>query len=216
VPDDAGDLGVPILSAVDPLDRLRWAGRSAGRRMTDPLESLAERVVDLLVQALDVNALVGRVDLNALLARVDVNELLARVDVPALVDRVDVNQVLRRVDLDALLARVDVNALAGRVDVNQVLRRVDLDALLARVDVNALAGRIDMDALVEETDLGAVIAQSSGGIASEALDAARSQAVGLDKFIDRWVGRALRRKHPGPAAPPTLLDAAAGPGGSPR
>ena len=154
---------MPILSAVDPLDRLRCAGK----RVTDPLESLAQsvaqHVVDLVVHAVDLNAL------------------------------------LQQVDLDALLARVDVN---------EVLRRVDVDALVGRVDVNAVAGRIDMDALVAQTDLGAVIAQSSGGMATEALDAARSSAVGLDGFVDRWVGRVVRRRHPRPVAPPALLDAA--------
>jgi hypothetical protein len=187
--DDPLDPGAAILSAVDPLDRLR----SAGRRVTDPLESVAERVAELAVgliaTALDVNALLGRVDVNGLLAGVDVNEFLARVDVQALVDR---------------------------VDVNEVLRRVDVDSLLDRVDVNALAGRIDMDALVEQTDLGAVIAQSSGGVATEALDAARSSAVGLDGFVDRWVARVLRRRQPGPVAPPALLDAAAPDGGPGR
>ena len=69
------------------------------------------------------------------------------------------------------------------------MRRVDLDALLDRIDVNDLVRRIDMDGLVAETDLGAVIARSSGGAASEALDLARSQAVGLDQFVDRWVRR---------------------------
>ena len=154
---------MPILSAVDPLDRLRCAGK----RVTDPLESLAQsvaqRVVELVVHAVDLNALLQQVDLDALLARVDVNEFLARVDVSALLDRVDVNEVLRRVDVDALVA---------------------------------------------ETDLGAVIAQSSGGLATEALDAARSSAVGLDGFVDRWVGRVVRRRHPLPVAPPALLDAA--------
>jgi hypothetical protein len=172
---------VPILSAVDPLHRLR----SAGKRMTDPLESLgqsvAQHVVELVVQAVDLNALLRQVDLDALLARLDVNEFLARVDVPALVDR---------------------------VDLNEVLRRVDVDALVGRVDINAVAGRIDMDALVAHTDLGAVIAQSSGGLATEALDAARSSAVGLDGFVDRWVARVIRRRHPRPLGPPALLDAA--------
>jgi hypothetical protein len=92
-----------------------------------------------------------------------------------------------------------------------VLDRVDVDALLDRVDVNDLVRRVDMDALVEQTDVGAVIARSSGGAASEALDAARSQAVGLDQFIDRWVQRGLRRKHPAPAGPPTLRSGRAGP-----
>ncbi|HET7246386.1 MAG TPA: hypothetical protein VFJ07_16255, partial [Streptosporangiaceae bacterium] len=60
--------------------------------------------------------------------------------------------------------------------------------------------------LVKQTDLGAVIARSSGGVATEALDAGRSQAVGLDQTIDRWVQRALRRKQPAPSAPRAGLD----------
>ena len=189
-----------ILGSVDPRDRLR----SVGRRMTDPVEPIAqraaERAIDLVVNALDVNALVARVDLNAVLRNVDLDEVLKKVDVNALLDRLDVN---------ALLERVDVNAIIDRADIDKVLRRVDVGAVVDRVDVNEVVGRIDMDALVEQTDLGAIIAMSSGGVASEALDAARSQAVGLDQFIDRWVQRLLRRKHPGPLAPPALLTAQA-------
>jgi hypothetical protein len=135
------------------------------RRITDPVEQMAqrvaERVVDLVLQVLDVNA---------------------------------------------LLEKIDVTALLDRVDLNAVLARVDTAALLDRIDVNALMQRIDVDSLVEQTDLGAVIARSTGGVASEALDAARSQAVGLDQFIDRWVQRGLRRKQPAPSAPRALLD----------
>jgi hypothetical protein len=154
-----------ILGVVDPRDRLR----SAGKRLTDPAEALAqrvaERVVDLVVEVLDVNALMQRLDLNA------------------------------------VLRRVDVTALLDQVDLNDLISRIDLDAVLARVDVNDLVQRLDIDELVEQTDLGAVIARSSGGVATEALDAARSQAVGMDQFIDRWVQRALRRHHPAPVAP---------------
>lgn len=144
------------------------------RRITDPVEQMAqrvaERVVDLVLQVLDVNALLAQVDLNA------------------------------------LLAKIDVTALLERVDLNAVLAQVDTDALLDRIDVNALLQRVDVDALVEQTDLGAVIARSTGGVASEALDTARSQAVGLDQSIDRWVQRALRRKQPAPSAPRDLLE----------
>jgi hypothetical protein len=167
-------LAWPILGIVDPRDRLR----SAGKRLTDPAEALAqrvaERVVDLVVEALDVNALMRRLDLNAVLARVDINDVMRRVDMKTLLDQ---------------------------VDVNDLISRVDLDALLARVDLNDLVQRLDIDGLVEQTDLGAVIARSSGGVATEALDSARSQAVGMDHFIDRWVQRALRRGTPGPVAP---------------
>jgi hypothetical protein len=158
-----------------------------GKRLTDPVEGMtqqiAERVLDLLVTALDINALVARVDLDEALRKLDPNRLLDRVDVNRLLDRVDVNALLDRVDVNRLLDRVDVNALLDRADVDGVVRRVG------------------------ETDLGALIARSSGGVASEALDAARSQAVGLDQFIDRWTGRLLRRKRPGPSAPAAVLAA---------
>jgi hypothetical protein len=147
---------------------------STRRRITDPVEAMAQRVAERVV------------------------ELVLQV--------VDVNAVLAQVDVNALLARVDVAALLEKVDLNAVLARVDTTALLDRIDINQLLQRIDMDALVEQTDLGAVIARSSGGVASEALDAGRGVAVGLDQFIDRWVQRALRRKHPAPLAPRAQLD----------
>ncbi len=176
-----------ILASVNPRDRLR----SVGRRMSDPAEALAqqvtERVVDIVLSALDINEIAALVDLNALLGRVDIDA------------------VMKKVDLNALLGRVDLNVLLDQVDVNAIVARVDIEPLLDRIDVNDLVQRIDTDALVEHTDLGAVIARSSGGMASEALDAIRSQAVGLDQFVDRWVQRLLRRKHPAPPAPAALL-----------
>jgi uncharacterized RDD family membrane protein YckC len=105
--------------------------------------------------------------------------------------------LLQALDVNAVARRIDVNAVLDQVDVNELMKRVDLQALLDRVDMNDLLSRIDMDALVRETDLGAVLARSSGGMAAEALDAVRSQAVGLDQFIDRWVARLLRRKVAG-------------------
>jgi hypothetical protein len=148
---------------MEPLERLR----SAGKRVTDPLEELAqrvaERVFDLVVHAVDLNELVVQLDLNA---------------------------VLDRVDIDALL------------------RRVDLNALLEQVDLNALIQRVDVEALVEQTDFGEIIAKQTSGIASNALDAVRSQSVSLDGAIDRGVWRLVRRNTPRPAAPPLLLSPA--------
>jgi len=100
--------------------------------------------------------------------------------------------LLRAFDVNTLAQRIDLNVLLDRIDVNELIKRVDVQVLLDRVDVNDLVQRIDMNALVAETDLSAVITRSSGGLATEALDAVRSQAVGLDRFIDRWVDRVLR------------------------
>jgi hypothetical protein len=175
-----------ILTKVNPRDRLR----SASRRVTDPAETLAqqvtERVVDLVVSALDINEIVASVDLNAVLSRIDLDALLGRMDI------------------NALLTKVDVNALMSRMDVNALLGRVDINVLLEQVDVNDIVRRVDIEAVVQNTDLGAVIATSTGGVASEVLDAARSQAVGLDRFVDRWIRRLLHQE-PGPDVPPALL-----------
>jgi hypothetical protein len=148
---------------VNPRDRLT----SAGKRWTDPAEALAqqvtERIVDLVVGALDVNE---------------------------------------------LAARVDVNAILSRIDIDALLQKIDLNALLSQVDVNGLAQRVDVTSLVEKADIGAIVAQSSGGMAREAVDAVRCRTAGLDQVIDRGVRFLLRRKGP---APPPLLPVQAGP-----
>jgi hypothetical protein len=153
---------------MDPLAPRRPVNGRLGERVEALAQAAAERAVELVVSALDVNGLLDQVDLNA------------------------------------VLDQVDLNAVLDQVDIERVLDRVDLDRLLERVDVNAVVERIDVDALVEETDLGAVIARSSSGVASDVLDVVRSQTVGLDEFIARWIGRLRRRPYTGP---PGLPDA---------
>ena len=150
---------------MDPFERWRLADGRVVTRREALAQAVTERAVDLVMSALDVNALLDEVDLNAVL---------------------------------------------DQVDIDRVLDRIDLDRLLARMDLNAIVQRIDFDALVEQTDLGAVIAASSSGIAIDALDAVRSQTVGLDEFIARWIGRLRRRPYSGPPGPPDGLRAKAG------
>ncbi|HEY3142093.1 MAG TPA: hypothetical protein VGJ86_13240 [Acidimicrobiales bacterium] len=56
--------------------------------------AVADRVVSLVIDALDVDALLRRVDMNALLDQIDVDRLLERIDVDALLERIDVNALL--------------------------------------------------------------------------------------------------------------------------
>jgi hypothetical protein len=166
---------------VDPVDRVR----SASRRLTEPVDSVAQtvarRATELVVDSLDLNALLGQIDVNKLLAQVDVDRLL---------DQVDLNRVL------------------DRVDVERIISRVDMDALLSRVDVNAIADRIDISALLDKTELSAILTRSSSTVFSEGIDLLRSQAVGLDNFIARWIDRLLGRgtkRPPAPAGPRLLV-----------
>ncbi len=116
-----------------------------------------------------------------------------------------VELVVSSLDVNELLDIVDLNAVLDQVDIDRVLDRIDLDRLLGRMDLNKIVKRIDVDALVEQTDIGAVLARSSSGVASDVLDVVRSQTVGLDEFIARWMGRLRRRPYTGPPGPPDGL-----------
>ena len=134
-----------------------------------------------------------------------------RRSVGGLVPRVEaLPQAVAERAVELAVSALDLNALLDRIDLNGQLARVDVEAVVDRVDVNAVIERIDIGELVEQTDLGAVIAASSSGAASDVLDVVRSQTVGLDEFIARWIGRLRRRPYTGPPGPTDGLQAKAG------
>ncbi len=104
--------------------------------------------------------------------------------------------------VELVVSSLDVNALLDQVDMNALLDRIDINQVLDRINLNDLVQHIDFDALVEQTDIGSVIAAASSGVASDALDVVRSQTVGLDEFIARWIARLRRRPYTGPPGPP--------------
>ena len=80
------------------------------------------------------------------------------------------------------------------MDVNALVEQIDLDRIIDKLDINAIMARVDLDALVARTEIGSIIAATGAGIASKAIDVARSQGVGLDFFVQRWTDRLLRRR----------------------
>lgn len=168
---------------------------------------LAAVDVQGLIDRIDVAGLVGRVDVDRLVSQVDVDAIVSRVDIEALMSRVDIAALLDRVDIEALLGRIDLNELIGQVDLDALLAGVDLDAVLSELDLNAIVDQLDVDALIANTEMGAVIVRSTGGVASEALDAVRSQGVSLDSVVGRIASRLLRRDPDAlPTGPPLLVD----------
>ncbi|MFZ1866576.1 MAG: RDD family protein [Polyangiales bacterium] len=131
--------------------------------------------------------------INAMLERVDVNGLLDQVELNQLLDRVIIDRLLDRVDVDRLLDRVDVDRLLDRVDVDRLLEHVDVDALIARVDVNAIVQRVDIEAITSRARVGELVARGTTEVAGSTLDVLRRQAVGLDTLIIRFVDRVLGR-----------------------
>ena len=143
-----------------------------------------------------------------------VAQTVARRATELVVDSLDINALLAQIDVNKLLAQVDVDRLLDKVDLEvRIISRVDMDAVLGRVDVNAIADRIDINALLDKTELSAILTRSSSTVFSEAIDLVRSQAVGLDNFIARWVDRMLGRgtkRPPAPRGPRLLVSAQAG------
>jgi hypothetical protein len=195
----------------------REAGPTAGSAISRVVPGVVDAVgLDGVLASVDVDALIRRVDVDGIVSRVDVGGIVSRVDVDRIVSQVDLDALLARLDVDALMARVDVGALLERVDLDALLDRIDLDALISRLDLNAVLQRLDIDELVSNTELGSIIAQSTSGVASEALDAVRSQGVGLDNFLDRLVNRISRRDPASvPVGPPLLVGASDPDGGGP-
>ena len=224
----------------------RWITQPLAREGQEVRERLEEdgipaaqqairQVTPGVVQAVDLNGILDAIDIDGLMARIDLDALMDRIDVGGIVAKVDIDQLLTTIDLDALLGRIDIAALIGRIDLNQLLAGIDLnqmlerldlnqllsdidlDALLENLDLNAVVERLDVDALVQNTEMGSIIARSTSGVASEALDAVRSQGVGMDNFIARVTNRVLRRDPAELPAGPDLLveDRLALPAGDP-
>jgi hypothetical protein len=186
-------LNIATRPLVDSGREARTRALSAAKTST---QRLLEAVAPGLLDTLDIDALVQRIDIDRLVRGIEVDDLVGRIDIDALV---------RRIDIDRLVRGIEIDDLVGRIDIDVLVQRIDLDAVVARVDVNRVAERIDIDAVVEQTELGTIVARSTSGFASEALDAARSQAADVDTRVSRMVNRVLRRKESEvPAGPPLL------------
>jgi hypothetical protein len=99
---------------MEPLERLR----EAGKRVADPLEAfaqrVAERVIELVLNAVDINEIVSQIDLNAVLDRIDLTRLLERVDLNTLLEQVDLNALIQRVDVEALVTHTDFGEIIAK------------------------------------------------------------------------------------------------------
>jgi hypothetical protein len=154
---------------------------SIGNRVEQLAQALAERIVPLIVDAIDIDSIL---------------------------DKVDIEKVIERVDVEEIVERVDIDKIVERVDIQQIINRVDVQQIIERVDINAIVEKIDIDSLVEQTELGSIIARSTTGILTEVLDVIRAQGVGLDDFILRWGNRLVGRGKKvadWPKGPPLLV-----------
>jgi hypothetical protein len=86
-------------------------------------QAVAERVVAIVMDAIDIDALLERIDVDALISRVDVDGVVDRVDVGKLIDRVDVEKIIERVDVEKIIERVDVDAIMEKTELGSIIAR---------------------------------------------------------------------------------------------
>ncbi len=104
---------------MEPIDQMRSVTELLAQRVM-------ERVLDLVVQSLDVNGLARQVDVGALLNELDLNAVIEKIDVNALLSRIDVQALAERVDIDALVEHTDVGAVIAMSSGHVTGRAVDL------------------------------------------------------------------------------------------
>lgn len=175
------------------LDGLRGAASGALEMLGAAVSRVAgpptQAVLDLVVPPV-ADAVVSRVDINEIVLRqVD----LRRVVLAAL-DSIDITAiVLDRVDLRAIVYRAldELNlteVVTERVDVDEIARTIDLDEIIDRVPIVTIA-----EYVIEEIDLPRIIRESTGGVATDAMDSVRLQTYGVDQAVARIVDKVLPR-----------------------
>jgi hypothetical protein len=92
-------------------------------RVEQLAQAVAERVVTMVMDAIDIDALLERIDVDGLVSRVDVDSVVDRVDIEKLIDRVDVEKIIERVDVEKIIERVDIDALMEKTELGSIIAR---------------------------------------------------------------------------------------------
>jgi len=106
-----------------------------GSRVEQFAQALAERIVPLIVDAIDIDALLDKVDVEKIIERVDVEKIIDRVDVQKIIDRVDVQQIIDRVDINAIVDGIDIDALVEQTEIGSIIARSTTGVLTEILDV---------------------------------------------------------------------------------
>jgi hypothetical protein len=140
----------PLDTIGEQVDRRRNAARAreAGsvEDAGEAMQAVIRRVVELVLDQIDMEALIDRIPIDHVIDKVDVDAIAAKIDIDAIIDRVSVEDIVAGVDMGAIV-RDSTTGLAGEtVDAIRVqLMGVDLfvsritDRILRRKQPRALA-----------------------------------------------------------------------------
>ncbi len=99
-------------------------------------QAIAERLVALIVDSLDVDAIVKRIDVDDVVRRIDVDAIVQRIDVDAIAQRIDVDAIVDNTELSSIISRSTTGVLTEFLNLlrSQIIRIDDsFESLLAAV-----------------------------------------------------------------------------------
>jgi hypothetical protein len=106
-----------------------------GERVEQLAQSLAERIVPLILDAIDLNAILDKVDVERIIERVDIEKVIDQVDMQKVIDRIDVQKVIESVDLNAVIQEIDIEALVEHTELGAIIARSTTGVLTEVLDV---------------------------------------------------------------------------------
>ena len=106
-----------------------------GSRVEQLAQALAERIVPLVLDAIDINAILDRIDVNKIIDRVDVDKVISRVEIEKVVERVDIEKLIQRVDINAIVNEIDIDALVEQTELGSIIARSTTGILTEILDV---------------------------------------------------------------------------------
>ena len=106
-----------------------------GSRVEQLAQSLAEHIVPLIVDAIDIDSILDKVDVEKIIERVDIDKIIDRVDVQQIIDRVDVQQIIERVDINAIVDQIDIDSLVEQTELGSIIARSTTGILTEVLDV---------------------------------------------------------------------------------
>ncbi len=108
---------------------------SITNRVEHLAQAIAERVVNLVLDSIDLNAVVDKID---------VQMIIDKVDVGAIIDKIDMNAMISKVDMNALMNEIDLNAIVSKIDVDQLVRQTELGSIIAHSTTSVVTELLDV------------------------------------------------------------------------
>jgi len=102
-----------------------------GNRVEQLAQSLAEHIVPMIVDAIDIDSIIDKVDVEKIIERVDIQQIIERVDINAIVNQIDIDSLVEQTELGSIIARSTTGILTEVLDVIRA-QGVGLDDFILR------------------------------------------------------------------------------------